>query len=153
MGRLSGPTLITVGKVFTNFHFLSLKSDLTSCHVAAHQSTKSTKHYYQASIWCGWSESGAVSLWWHSYLDWSVLTWRMQNNWRNNDQLLTNTPEDSHNYLLPGVKQLSWSTNWKLENRFSKGRRGFQHEIKPICFLYPINCIPIYRCILLLQRW
>ena len=30
-----GATLITVGKVFTNFHFLSLISDLMSCHVGA----------------------------------------------------------------------------------------------------------------------
>ena len=73
--------------------------------------SKLGNHYYPAFIWSGWAESRAVSIWWHSYLDWSVLTWRMQNNWRNNDQLLTNTPEDCHNYLLSGVKQLTLVTH------------------------------------------
>ena len=96
------------------FYSLSLSSYLSWCHVihgaAQHKYTKLGNHYYPAFIWCGRAESRAEQSsisWWQSYLDWSVLTWRMQNNWRNNDQLLTNTPEDSHNYLLSGVKQLT----------------------------------------------
>ena len=42
------------------------------------------------------------------YLDWSVLTRRMQNNWCDNDQpSITNTTQDCHNYQYPELLTLT----------------------------------------------